>query len=304
MEWLNYHHLLYFWMVARSGGVAPAAQRLRLAQPTVSAQVRQLERRLGIRLFEKAGRRLALTEAGRQTLRYADEIFTLGRELLDSLSGRPARGAVRLVVGVADALPKLIAHRLIAPALELPEAIQLVCVEASPNDLLARLSLNELDVVLSDAPIDPHIRVRAFNHLLGECGVSFFAPPELARRLPRRFPACLDGAPLLLPTRDAVLRRDVERWFESVGVRPRICGEFQDSALLKVFGQTGLGVFAAPRVIEGDVRRAHGCRVLGRTDAVREQFYAISIERKLRHPAVVAITNAARQSLFRARGKA
>ena len=224
--------------------------------------------------------------------RYADEIFALGEELTDALAGRPFMGSRRLVVGISDALPKLIVYRLLAPAVNLPEPVRLICLEDSPSQLLARLSLGDLDVVLSDAPTDPHVKVRAFNHLLGECGMSVFGSRCVAPKYHRRFPQSLNGAPMLLPTRDSILRRSLDRWFETCGIRPAVVAEMQDGALIKAFGQSGLGLFVAPTVIEKDVRRQYEVTRIGRIDQVREQYYAISVERKVRHPAVAAITAA------------
>ncbi len=298
MEWLNYHHLHYFWVVAKEGTIAAACKVLYLAQPTISAQLRALERSLGEKLFTRVGRNLALTETGRIVYRYADEIFSLGCDLMDTVKGRPTGRPIRFNVGVADVLPKLVAYRLLQPALQLPEQIHLVCHEGSPPELLTRLAVYELDLVLSDSPIGPDVRVRAFNHLLGECGISIFGTKELAGKYRRRFPKSLDGAPFIIPTSNTALRRSIEHWFDSEGIRPRVFGEFEDSALLKVFGQAGVGLFAAPTVIEKEVRRQHDVRVVGRLESVRERFYAISVEKKVKHPAVLAIANEARQKLF------
>ncbi len=298
VQWLNYHHLLYFWTVARDGSVTRASEKLHLSQPTISNQLRSLERSLGEKLFSKTGRNLVLTETGRNVYRYADEIFSLGRDLMDSVRGRPTSRPARLLVGVVEALPKLIAYRLVEPALQLPEPVQVVCLEDKSERLLAELSLHALDVVLSDAPVPPGVEVRAFNHLLGECGVTIFGTPSLAPAHRRRFPRSLDGAPFLLPRHNSALRSALDQWFDSEGIRPLIRGEFDDSALLKAFGHAGVGLFAAPSAIEDPVRRQYGVQVVGRIDAVRERFYAISVERKLKHPAVVAISAAARQRLF------
>jgi LysR family transcriptional activator of nhaA len=299
LEWLNYHHLLYFWVVAREGSIARATRQLRLAQPTISGQIRTLEAQLGEKLFQRQGRRLVLTEVGRVAFRYADEIFGLGRELMDTVKGRPTGQPVRFSVGVADVVPKLIAHRLLEPALALPDRVRIVCLEDRTDRLLAELALHALDLVISDAPIGPHVNVRAFNHLLGECGVSFFATPKRAAPLRRRFPHSLDGAPMLVPSEGATLRRSLDQWLEAAGLRPRVVAEFDDSALLKAFAQAGHGVFAGASAIEGEICAQYGVRVVGRVDALRERFYAISVERKLKHPAVLAITEAARSALFR-----
>ena len=298
MEWLNYHHLLYFWVVACHGSVTRAAAELRLAQSTVSTQLRTLENMLGEKLFARTGRRLVLTDVGRLVFRYADEIFGLGRELLETVKGRPTGQPMRLTVGIADAVPKLIAYRLLGPALTGAEPVRIICREDKPDRLLAQLAVHGLDLVLSDAPIGPTTKVRAFNHLLGECGVTFFAAPALARTCRRGFPRSLGGAPMLLPTDNTALRRSLDDWFESEDIRPRVASEFEDSALLMAFGQAGMGLFPAPSAIERQVRSQYGVVVVGRLDTVRERFYAISGERRLKHPAVVAISEAARQRVF------
>jgi len=301
MEWLNYHHLLYFWTVVREGGVLAASKKLRLRQPTVTGQIRALEQALGEKLFERVGRRLELTQTGTFVYRYADEIFTLGRELQEGLKGRPTGRPRKLIVGVSEVVPKLVAYRLLEPALKGPEPLQLVCKEDRTEPLLASLALHELDLIITDAPVGPASNVRAFNHLLGECGVSLFAAPELAARLKRGFPKSLDGAPFLLPPETATIRRALSQWFEEQGVRPQVRGEFQDSALLKVFGQAGAGVFPAPSAIEHEVKSQYGVELVGRIDSIRERFYVITVERKLKHPAAVAISEAARNEVFASR---
>lgn len=299
MEWLNYHHLLYFWTVVQEGGVARASTKLRLAQPTVSGQVRALEEALGEKLFQRVGRKLELTEVGQLVYRYADEIFSVGRELQDALKGRPTRRPQRLAVGVADVVPKLIAYRILEPALRLPEPVRLDCDEDAPDRLLAALSLHELDVVLSDTPAaGASARVRVYSHLLGECGVTFFAAPRLAATLRSDFPRSLTGAPFLMPRETTPLRRALQGWLEEQDARPNVVAEFKDSALLEAFGQAGAGVFAAPSAIEAEVRDQYGVQVLGRTESVRERFYVITVERRLRHPAVLALTQTARTALF------
>src|SRR5436190_21081707 len=298
MDRLNYHHLLYFWTVAREGTVARAAKKLRLAQPTISGQIHTLEGALGERLFERAGRGLRLTEMGQVVLGYADEIFALGRELAENMKGQPTGRPLQLAVGVADGMPKLVAYRLIEPALALPQPVRLMVHEQSTERLLAALALHELDVVLTDRVAPPGLSVRAFNHLLGDCGVTLFASREIASRCRRRFPRALDGVPFLMPGETSTLRRVLEQWFEKQKIRPRIVGEFADSALIKVFGQAGKGVFAAPSIIEESVRRQYGVTIVGRLDGARERFYAVSAERRLKHPAVIAITESARRELF------
>jgi LysR family transcriptional activator of nhaA len=297
MEWLNYHHLRYFWAVAREGGVVRASQRLRVSQPTVSAQIRELEEALGEKLFRRQGRRLVLTETGRVTFRYADEIFSLGRELLDTLHDRPTGRPARLTVGIVNVVPKLVAYRLLSPALRLPEPLQIECVEDRPERLLAELAVYGLDLVLADAPVGAGAKVKAFHHLLGECGVSLFASDRLHAAHRKGFPQSLEHAPMLLPTANAALRRDLDQWLERRGLRPRVVGEFEDSALMKAFGEAGNGIFPAPTAIEREVKAQYGVQVLGRLP-LRERFYAVTVERRLRHPGVVAISEAARRGLF------
>ena len=299
MHWLNYHHLLYFWTAAREGSIAKACRRLHLTQPTVSGQIKSLERALKAKLFQRAGRSIALTETGRLVYRYADEIFAIGRELQDAVAGRATGRGLRLVVGVADTLPKLIIHRLLQPALDLEEPVELTCIDGDPDRLLAQLALHELDLVVSDYPANPRLGIKVFNHLLGDCGITFFATAPLARRYRRGFPGSLAGAPLLLPAGNAALRRSLDQWFDELGIRPAVRGEFSDSALLKAFGGRGEGLFVAPTAVENEVRRMYGVGIVGREERVRERFYAISAEKRLAHPAVLAITQAARTSLAR-----
>ena len=297
MEWLNYHHLLYFWTVARFGSVSRASAELRLTQATVSAQLKSLEKSLGEELFRKAGRHLALTETGKLAFRYADEIFSLGQEMLGTLKGRSEGRLARVTVGVTDVLPKLVVYQLVEPALKLKERYRIICREGTNEELLPALALHDIDVVLTDAPLDPGSNVKAFNHLLGECGSTLFGAPKLAETYRRGFPKCLDGAPFLLPTRNTTARRSLDQWFEAQLIAPLIVAEFEDSALLKVFGQHGLGLFFAPTVIARDVQRQYDVKVIAQVDTVRERFFAISLDRKLKHPAVVAISEAAKLKL-------
>jgi len=297
MTWLNYHHLLYFWMAAREGSITRACRQLHLTQPTVSGQIRALEKKLKLRLFERAGRSIRLTDAGQMVYRYADEIFSLGRELEESLVGQPAGRPLRLVVGVADALPKLMVHRLLEPALKLDQEVRITCIDGEPDRLIARLALHEIDLVVSDFPANPQLGVKTFNHLLGDCGVSFLARNDLARRYRRGFPQSLHGAPMLLPGENSALRRGLEQWFDERGIRPLVRGVFSDSALLKAFGAFGDGIFVAPTAVEDEVRRMYRVGLIGRDDEVRERFYAISVEKRLKHPAVVAISKIARRTL-------
>ena len=298
MEWLNYHHLFYFWTVAREGGVSKAAATLRLAQPTVSAQIKQFERAIGQTLLERQGRRVVLTETGRIVFRYADDIFTLGRELQETLKGRPAGRSLKLRVGVANAVPKLIVYRMLRPATEGGEAMQLTCHEGQPDQLLALLATHALDVVISDAPAPSHLHVKVFSHLLGESGTTFFAVSALARKVRRGFPQSLQDVPMLLPTPATVLRRALEQWFDALHIRPRVGGEFEDSALMKAFGEAGTAVFPAPTAIAHEVCRHYGVVAIGRTDEVRERYYALSAERRVTHPGVAALTTTARLEVF------
>ena len=298
MAWLNYHHLYYFWTVAREGSITRACTVLHLTQPAVSAQLRTLERAIGERLFERRGRLLVLTETGQVAYRYAEDIFTLGRELQETLAGRPTGRPARLVVGVVDSMPKLMAYRLLETAIRGAVPVHLLLREGPAERLLADLAIHAIDVVLSDAPVPPTVRIKAYSHLLGECGVTIFGAPSLIDAYRRRFPSSLDGAPFLLPTDGTMLRRSLDDWFAELGVRPNVVAEIEDSAVLKVFGQAGIGLFAAPTAVERDVRRQYGVRVVGRVNSIRERFYAISAERRIRHPAVQLISESARHELF------
>ena len=298
MEWLNYHHLLYFWAVMQEGSLTAACKRLRLSPSTVSVQVGQLEEALGGKLFHRVGRGLEPTDLGRMVFRYADEIFSLGREMMDTIRGRPVVGRLSLKVGIVDVLPKLIVRKILQPVFNLPEPVHLVCYENKEEKLLAELAMHQLDVVLTDSPVRRGLNIKAYNHFLGECGVTFFAVKEIANPFRRGFPKSLDMAPMLLPLEMTAVRQSLERWFESLNIKPMIAGEFEDSALMKEFGQKGDGIFAAPFVVEKQVQSKYNVDVVGRTDAVRERFYAISFERIIRHRAVTAISAAARQSLF------
>ena len=297
MDWLNYHHLLYFWTVAREGGVSKAAEKLHLRQPTVSAQIRTLEKTLGQKLFAKRGRGLVLTDQGQVVFRYADEIFGLGRELVQTLRGQVAGHAPRFAVGISDSLPKLTTYRLLEPALSLDPPMRLYVRIDKTDRLLSELATHGLDLVLTDSPMPP-TNVRAFNHLLGECGVTVFGAAALAKRCRDGFPKSLDGAPMLLQTRNTALRHSLELWFQSAGVAPEAVGEVEDVAVLQVLGQHGIGLFAAQTVVENDICEQYRVQVVGRLEKVRERFYGVSVERRLRHPAVVAISEAARGSLF------
>jgi LysR family transcriptional activator of nhaA len=298
MQWLNYHHLFYFWSVMHEGSLTAASKRLCLAPSTVSAQVGRFEEALGGKLFRRVGRGLEPTDLGRTVFRYADEIFSLGREMMDTIHGRPVVGPLSLKVGARAILPKLIVRKILDPVFSLPEQVRLVCYEDKEERLLAELAVHKLDVVLSDSPVRRGLHIKAYNHLLGECGVTFLAVERLAKQFRNGFPESLDRAPVLVPLEMTALRQSLERWFESLGIRPVIVAEFEDSALLKAFGQQGDGIFVAPSVVEKEVQCQHNVEVVGRTDSVRERFYAISFERIVKHPGVTVITSVARRSLF------
>lgn len=297
MAWLNYHHLFYFWTVAREGSLARASAELNLSQSAISGQLKVLENSLDQKLFRKSGRRLELSETGRMVYRYADEIFLLGKELQDTLSDRPVGRPLRVTVGVADVVPKRIARELLEPAFRLPYPIRLVCREDKPERLLAELALHELDVVLMDDPVSSHVKVKAFNHLLGECEIAFLAKKEVFSKYKRAFPSSMNGAPVLLPSENTALRRSLEHWFKKNDVRPLIIGEFDDNALLNVFGQTGMGLFPAPFPIVDEIKKYFQVEIIGKVKDVRQRFYAVTVERRLMHPAVVAICNNAKKVL-------
>jgi len=257
-----------------------------------------LEKAMNTRLFDRVGRSMVLTESGQTVFRYADEIFSLGRELTDTLKGMPSKDSLRLTVGVPDALPKLVVYQLLKPTLEMSEKVQIVCFEGKLHDLLSDLALHRLDIVLADSQLSPTTHIRAFNHLLGESGLTFFAATELAKKYKREFPKSLHNAPMLLPTQNTSLRRSLEQWFDANEIRPQVVHEFEDSAVLKVFGQHGEGLFAASTAIESEICRQYRVRAIGRIEEVRERFYAITVERRLKHPAMIKILNAARKNLF------
>jgi len=295
---LNFKHLRYFWVVAKAGGIARAGERLHLTPQTISGQITLFEELLGYKLFNRVGRRLELTEPGRVVLTYADEIFTLGEELEGVLRSPGEGRQPQFRVGLADAVQKVIAYRILEPAMKLAEPPRMICREGKVRSLLADLAVHRLDIVIADGPMPAASKIKGFNHLLGECGLTFFATSKLARRHPGSFPGFLDGAPLLLPGEDAAVRPRLLRWLETLRIQPRIVGEFDDGALLKAFGRSGAGFFAAPSAIAEQVCQQYGVDAIGATKEVTEQFYAISVERRLTHPAVIAITSAARKELF------
>ena len=298
MDWINYHHLFYFWMVAKTGTVSAAAKKLHLARPTVTAQVRELEKSVGQKLLRQQGRGLVLTEFGQQIFAYAENIFSIGQELREFIkTGQPGRRQ-KLRVGMADVVPKLIAFELLKPALIGAEPPRMECYEGKLTDLLADLAIHRLDLVLSDSPAPTTLDVNVYNHKLGECGLSILATPSLAKKYRKGFPDSLTNAPILLPTELTVVRRSLDRWMEDRKVFPEIVAEFEDSALLKVFGQAGQGVFPVPSVIEDIVKKQYGVWLVGRIPEVLDTFYVISVEKRVQHEAAIRIMNQARNKLF------
>jgi LysR family transcriptional activator of nhaA len=300
MSSLNFKHLRYFWAVAANGTIARAAEILHVTPQTISGQLRELEEQVNAKLFQKSGRNLVLTDTGRLVFSYADEMFRLGDELQDVMEGRTPGAALTLTVGVAMVVPKLLAYRVLEPVFNMPDAVRLICLEASLADLLADLSVHKIDLVLADAPMSPTLNVRAYNHLLGESGLSFFATRRAARKYKAGFPSSLNDAPMLMPTASSALRRSLEQWLEQQDIKPAVVAEFEDRALMKAFGEAGTGIFTSPSAVEEDVVTKYGVSVIGRTDEIKERFYAISAERRIKHPAVSAITEAARTGLFTA----
>lgn len=299
MRWLNYHHLYYFWTVVENGTITAAAKSLRIAQPTISMQLRDFENALDVRLFSKNGRTLELTEAGHLVYDYAKQIFLLGSELLDSVEGRNLKATKPLRIGLVESVPKLIASRLLSTVFESEEHPPVVCIEGSAERLLAELALKELDIILADCPIPHSVPIKAFNHTLGKSSISFVATSALKMKLRKSFPNCLDGAPMYLPTQSATARRELDAWFEKRKVRPKIIGEFQDSALMKMVGRNGNAIFPVPKVVEREVCREFKVQVVGRTKEQIEEFFIISIERRLKHPAVLSIVEEAKSKLLR-----
>jgi LysR family transcriptional activator of nhaA len=303
---MNYKHLHYFWTVLRTGSIARASEELHLTPQTLSGQIKQLEQRLGRPLLRKVGRGLEPTDAGRMVQRYADEIFAAGAALQDALgAGRDDRWQATFRVGVVDSVPKSVASHVLEPCLAQLGGGRLVCQEGKLTALLASLAVHQLDMVVSDVPLPASVSVRAYSHLLGRTGTSFFAAPGLLersgftlRRARARFPACLGDLPVLLPGGDAALRPRLEGWFRAAGITPRVVAEFDDGALTKAFGRQGLGVFTGPAVLGAEIAAQYGVACLATVDELGEEFYALSAERRITHPAVAAIRNAARHALF------
>ena len=295
---LNYKQLYYFWNVAKAGSITRAAERLHLTPQTISGQISELERGLGSDLFRRTGRRIELTAAGKLALSHADEIFQIGSELEQLLRNRSGSDELPFRVGVADVIPKSIAYRLLAPAMTLAEPVRLICQEDKLERLFAELAIHKLDLVIADRPLPTELGVKGYSHALGSCGLVFHAVPELAARYRADFPHSLNGAPLLLPGEGAAVRGPLGRWFSERRIQPRIVGEFDDTALMKAFGQAGGGIFPSPAVTAEEVRHQYGVEIVGRAEDVVVKYYAISVERRLTHPAVLAISQAAKQALF------
>ncbi|MFN5977213.1 MAG: LysR family transcriptional regulator [Planctomyces sp.] len=299
MNWLNYHHLLYFWTVAKEGSISRAAASLHLSQPTISGQLRQLEKSVGSKLYERHGRSLRLTEVGQVVFEYSDEIFSTGRELMERLRGTQQGGSQSFTVGIPDFLPKQVAFRLLEPVFRMPQKVSLVCHEGKLTDLLAELAMHRADLILSDSTVGSQVSVKAYNHALGESGVSWVAARELAEILRPGYPNSLKGQPLLLPTQNTVLRRSVEMWLERQDFDPNVSAEIEDSALLKLLAAEGLGVAPVASIVLRDLQERYGLHAIGALEGASMQFYAISVERRVTHPAVKAISEAARSQLFR-----
>jgi len=295
---LNYRQLHYFWVVAKTGSIVRASEQLNLTPQTISGQLSLLEQTYGIELFKRVGRQLELTEMGRIALPYAEQMYQLGGELEALLRAQPDEQQILFRVGVADVVPKSIVYRLIAPTMALNEPIRITCREDQLERLLADLAIQRLDLVISDSPMPSHLDIKGYSQKLGECGVSFFATAALAQVYGKDFPHGMQGAPLLIPGQQTVVRSRLMRWFAEQNVQPRIVGEFDDSALMKAFGKSGSGIFIAPSVIADEVMAQYDVELIGQTDAVTESFYAISVERKVKHPGIVAITEGARRQLF------
>jgi len=294
MRHLNYNHLLYFWSVAQEGSIAKASETLHLTPQTISGQLKLLEESIGEPLLQRMGRGLVLTDTGRVVHQYADEIFSLGAELTQRIKSKQPGVPMALNVGIVNSIPKLIAYHILEPVLSLAENIRIVCWENDLDKLLGDLAVHRLDLVLSDRAIPAGLNVKAYGHELGSSSVSFFAHHSLYEQLSDDFPRCLDGAPILMPINTGALRRSLDNWFEQQDIIPNIVAEFDDSALLKAFGQAGVGLFPAPTVIASQVEQMYNARLVGEVGDIKERFFAISPERKLKHPAVLSVTQAAR----------
>lgn len=295
MEWLNYHHLRYFWAVAKEGSLKKAAEKLRVSQPSISAQISELEDVLGEPLFHRSGRSNTLTEAGHIAFRYAEDIFSLGREMVNTLKQRPGAKAIRLYVGVADSFPKLVTSEILKPVFSMPQTVHVICREGKVEDLLIQLAAHRLDIVLADEPATSSAKFKCFNHSLGESGITFCATTSLAASLSKGFPQSLHGAPALLPSENTALRRSLDQWFQSIRIQPRVVAEFEDAALMKVMAADGKGFIPVPSAVIEEAISRYTLQIIGATDQCRDHFYAITAERKITHLAVALITQSAPQ---------
>jgi len=298
MDWLNYHHLMYFWTVVRKGGLTPAADELRLSPSTVSTQIQQLEHVLGYKLFDRSGRQMIVNDVGQVVFRYAEEIFSLGRELQDALEDRPAERPIRVQIGIADVLSKLFVGKLLAPILGSQQTYHLVCREDHPDNLISQLILHNLDIVLTDSPLSPNLRVRGFNHLLGSSPLAVYGTSSMVARYKEDFPKSLNDAPFILPGDRSELRGSLERWFESHNIRPKVVAECDDSALIKSLGKTNVGLFVAPQITGKETMQQYRVKEIGYLDNIEENYYAISMDRRIKHPAIQAIVEYAKRSVF------
>jgi LysR family transcriptional regulator, transcriptional activator of nhaA len=298
MESLNYHHLYFFWIIKNTGSIKATSVRLKLAQSTISAQLSALEKTLGGKLFNRVGRNLEPTDLGNMVFGYADKIFTIGQEMMNSVHSLPTKMPLSLRIGIVDVVPKLLTHKFLLPAMELSENVHLVCRQGKEENLLSELAIHNLDVVFTDVPLRSGLSVKAYSHLLFECGVTFFGRKKFIASHKEKFPYSLDNAPMLLPMRNTALRGKLDQWFDHLNILPHIIGEFDDTALLKVFGQAGDGIFAGPRVIEKEIQQQYEVQVIGRSNEIIERFYGISIEPIIKHPAIVAISNATHHEPF------
>ncbi len=301
---INYKHLRYFWTVAKTGSIARAAGQLNLTPQSISGQLSEFEEKLGVELFRRSGRNRELTDTGRRILSYAQEIFTVGDELLDVIRDQRTKKTLTFRVGVADSVSKSIAYHLVEPALKLKETVHMVCREGRLSSLVAELAIHRLDMIIADRPMPANLNVRGYSHLLGESGLTVFGTRGVINQLSGKhavtFPSSLDNAPFLLPGEDAAIRPKLIQWFERNNLRPNIIGEFDDSALMKAFGQAGTGLFVAPRAILDHVCEQYKVEALGHIDTVIEQLYGITTERRLTHPAIIEISKVARDGVFRA----
>lgn len=298
MRWLNYQHFFYFWRVVKKGSVTDACRELRLAQPTISAQLKVFEETLGEKLFIREGRNLKLSEVGKIAFNYAEQVFSTCSEFMDVLDGKNISQPSQLKVGISDVVPKIISYRLLEPAFSDSYSGTVSCYEDRTERLLAELAISEVDLVIADSPVPPSVKVKAYNYFLGECGVTFLAEKNIAKQYRKNFPTSLTNAPLLLPTREAAVRREIDQWLDNLGVFPRYVAEFQDSALMKIVARNGKGIVPVPSVIASEVKRELHLENVAETEAAKERFYLISVDKRLKNPLVKTIVDQAQKKLF------